>query len=440
MGKNAYMGIGGSARKIKQVYIGVDGVARAVKKGYIGIDGIARAFFGGQVYTGGDFVLLDAFDETAAGQLRGVSSCRADENTVFVAMTTSIGALYGLVVKTEGRAITCGTPTLLANLEGTTAAHLCGVEVESFDGTNLIVAYRSTQSFYRMTIAHVQIQGTAVTSVQEIYKDGVGLGNQPSIALVRRQEGLLSSGGIMAVYAIRGSNYDELAFMILQCSDGTVTNGTPTFIGTGQWSGAYPAASTANQDDVFVISGNAGASGTYDGPRVRKIGESKSGFSASVVYDDEASTTSAGLKVLYQHAMILAVTDSKYVTLAFARRGVTLQLIARTETRAAGSVNMPALYHGNDASANPSDRVYGIYKSETAFGIVYMNTGGAIVYQQGSLGSSSIALGSAWTITSGMNLTDVGRYGIAQTADIPLMAFFPSPDHKLCCAGLLEEV
>lgn len=438
MGKNVYMGIGGSARKIKQVYIGVDGVARAVKKGYIGIDGIARAFYGGQVYTGGDFVLLDAFDETAAGQLRGVSSCRADENTVFVAMTTSIGALYGLVVKTEGRVITCGTPTLLANLEGTTAAHLCGVEVESFDGTNLIVAYRSG-SGTKMTIAHVQIQGTAVTSVQEIYNAGVALENQPSISLARLRDGTLVSGKMLAVFNASDLGTYALAVMALQCSGGTVTNGTVTFVSTAQWSGAYPAAGAAGQNTAYAISGDDNF-GTLDGPSVRKIVEDNLAISASVVYDDEASVTRAGLKVLYQHAMILGITDSKYVTLAFARRGVTLQLIARTETRAAGSVNMPALYHGNDASASPSDRVYGIYKSETAFGIVYMNTGGAIVYQQGSLASSSIALGSAWTITSGMNLTDVGRYGIAQTADIPLMAFFPSPDHKLCCAGLLEEV
>ena len=439
MGKNAYMGIGGSARKIKQVYIGVDGVARAVKKGYIGIDGIARAFYGGQVYTGGDFVLLDAFDETAAGQLRGVSSCRADENTVFVAMTTSIGALYGLVVKTEGRAITCGTPTLLANLEGTTAAHLCGVEVESFDGTNLIVAYRSTQSFYRMTIAHVQIQGTAVTSVQEIYNAGVALENQPSISLARLRDGTLVSGKMLAVFNTRDSVNYALAVMALQCSGNTVTNGTVTFVSTAQWSGAYPAAGAAGQNTAYAISGDDNF-GTLDGPSVRKIVEDNLAISASVVFDDEPNNRVPGLDVLYQHAMILGITDSKYATLGFRASGHVLKLIARTETRAAGSVNMPALYHGNDESASPSDRVYGIYKSETAFGIVYMNTGGAIVYQQGSLGSSSIALGSAWTITSGMNLTDVGRYGIAQTADIPLMAFFPSPDHKLCCAGLLEEV
>ena len=45
MSKAAYMGVGGTARKVKKMYIGVNGVARKVKKAYIGVGGVARLFY-----------------------------------------------------------------------------------------------------------------------------------------------------------------------------------------------------------------------------------------------------------------------------------------------------------------------------------------------------------------------------------------------------------
>ena len=45
MAKGAYIGVGGVARKVKNIYVGVDGVARKVKKGYIGVNGVARLFY-----------------------------------------------------------------------------------------------------------------------------------------------------------------------------------------------------------------------------------------------------------------------------------------------------------------------------------------------------------------------------------------------------------
>lgn len=51
MSKAAYMGVGGTARKVKKMYIGVNGVARKVKKAYIGVGGVARLFYS----SGSDF-------------------------------------------------------------------------------------------------------------------------------------------------------------------------------------------------------------------------------------------------------------------------------------------------------------------------------------------------------------------------------------------------
>lgn len=46
MGKGAFVGIDGIARKIKGGYIGIDGVARKIKSAYIGVGGVARPCWG----------------------------------------------------------------------------------------------------------------------------------------------------------------------------------------------------------------------------------------------------------------------------------------------------------------------------------------------------------------------------------------------------------
>lgn len=45
MAKETYLGVGGVARKVKNLYIGINGVARKITKGYIGINGVARQFY-----------------------------------------------------------------------------------------------------------------------------------------------------------------------------------------------------------------------------------------------------------------------------------------------------------------------------------------------------------------------------------------------------------
>lgn len=40
-----YIGIGGTAKKIKNIYIGVNGVAKQVKKAYIGVGGVAKQWY-----------------------------------------------------------------------------------------------------------------------------------------------------------------------------------------------------------------------------------------------------------------------------------------------------------------------------------------------------------------------------------------------------------
>ena len=46
MATGVYIGVNGTARKVKNIYLGVSGTARKVKKGYIGdANGKARLFF-----------------------------------------------------------------------------------------------------------------------------------------------------------------------------------------------------------------------------------------------------------------------------------------------------------------------------------------------------------------------------------------------------------
>ena len=56
MAKGAWIGVGGKARKIKNMYIGIGGKARKIKKAWIGVGGKARLFFSSEAtytkYTG----------------------------------------------------------------------------------------------------------------------------------------------------------------------------------------------------------------------------------------------------------------------------------------------------------------------------------------------------------------------------------------------------
>lgn len=53
MARAFYIGVGGTARRAKNVYLGVDGKARKVKKIYVGVDGKARLAYTDRVSVAG---------------------------------------------------------------------------------------------------------------------------------------------------------------------------------------------------------------------------------------------------------------------------------------------------------------------------------------------------------------------------------------------------
>lgn len=56
MSKGMYLGVNGTAHKVKKAYVGVDGVARKVKKGYIGVNGVARLVYSSEISYGHSFI------------------------------------------------------------------------------------------------------------------------------------------------------------------------------------------------------------------------------------------------------------------------------------------------------------------------------------------------------------------------------------------------
>lgn len=60
MAKRAYVGVDGTARKVKKLYAGVGGTARKVKKGYVGVNGTARP-----CWTGGELTYFGSSEDGA---------------------------------------------------------------------------------------------------------------------------------------------------------------------------------------------------------------------------------------------------------------------------------------------------------------------------------------------------------------------------------------
>lgn len=63
-----YIGIGGTAKKIKNIYIGVGGVAKQVKKAYIGVGGVAKQWYSSSLPTLAELFSDMVIEEAKASQ------------------------------------------------------------------------------------------------------------------------------------------------------------------------------------------------------------------------------------------------------------------------------------------------------------------------------------------------------------------------------------
>lgn len=81
MAKGAYIGTGGTAKKIKKIYLGVGGVAKKVKKAYIGIGGVAKIWFSSDVVLANTVAATGITNPVSTSS--GPTTTARDRGTVF---------------------------------------------------------------------------------------------------------------------------------------------------------------------------------------------------------------------------------------------------------------------------------------------------------------------------------------------------------------------
>lgn len=91
MGGKLYVGVSGTATKVKKLYVGVNGIARKVKKLYVGVNGIARKVFGGDISYYGT--------GTSLGKSRYLLAAQTIGNyAIFSCGTTAVSGTYSYTV------------------------------------------------------------------------------------------------------------------------------------------------------------------------------------------------------------------------------------------------------------------------------------------------------------------------------------------------------
>lgn len=100
MSKSMYVGVDGTAHKVKKAYVGVDGVARKVKKGYVGVDGVARQFF-----SSGEFIQYGLLSATLPTAVYGLAGASIGGKAIFAGGSTKgsfIPTLYDTATLVDG--------------------------------------------------------------------------------------------------------------------------------------------------------------------------------------------------------------------------------------------------------------------------------------------------------------------------------------------------
>lgn len=99
MAKEAYVGVNGLARHVKNMYVGVDGVARKVKKAYVGVNGVARLFY--DAFQGGKIIITAAdstnFVKVGGTTYTGPATVTVNQETeveMFVGVTYLFGTIF----------------------------------------------------------------------------------------------------------------------------------------------------------------------------------------------------------------------------------------------------------------------------------------------------------------------------------------------------------
>lgn len=144
MAKRIYIGVGGTARRVKKAYIGMGGVARRIKKAYIGVGGVARPIYSTE---------LEYWGEAAALGSSGVCGVTATANSKY-ALFAGGGIQYTYKKVSSVTSYTTSlTKTMAPALDNTYDSPMTAVSLDkvslfaeragngSYDSTGIISAY-----------------------------------------------------------------------------------------------------------------------------------------------------------------------------------------------------------------------------------------------------------------------------------------------------------
>ena len=228
-----YIGIGGTAKKIKNIYIGVGGVAKQVKKAYIGVGGIAKLWYSSQkslVYYG---TLTDLSVARAE-----ITSASIGNYAIFAGGRT--GSAQSTVDAYKGTDLTHTTPTYSLPAENYNSAGASNTSYAIFAGG---------QNNYGSVVSTVTAYNSSLTR------------STPSKQLSQTRlylAGAASGGGTRAVFA-GGSNSSSSGYNSVDVYNTSLTRSTPTTkLSTARW---YLAGGSVGAYAVFA--GGQTASSTY---------------------------------------------------------------------------------------------------------------------------------------------------------------------------------
>lgn len=173
-----YIGIGGTAKKVKNIYVGVGGVAKKVKKGYIGVGGVAKLWYSSgwvwDIYTIGY--------NTLAGESMSLSSSKAfyagtgytiDQNTgsFIVDCSTQIAKSSSGASTAVGKyfvAVDDTVPASSGTYSGSTLYLITAASYNWLTGLSLTLTPYTAQAYADQTVGTVSDDNVATYPVDGV--------------------------------------------------------------------------------------------------------------------------------------------------------------------------------------------------------------------------------------------------------------------------------
>lgn len=172
MGGKLYVGVSGTATKVKKLYVGVNGIARKVKKLYVGVNGIARKVFSSGISYYGTATSLSSSRPYATGATIGNYAVIAGGGAVG---STVVDSYSASLVRTSTTSLAEARYKIPSGTHGSYAAFVGGSKGAC---TNVIDAYDSALTHTTPNTMSAKRTGVGGTSSGTYFL--VGGGNNTS--------------------------------------------------------------------------------------------------------------------------------------------------------------------------------------------------------------------------------------------------------------------